>query len=122
MKNTRQRAAILRVLDESTEPLSAEEVFTRLRETEPAMALSTVYRNLARFCSENLLARDDFGDGASGLFLEKGVGVDEGDAARLGKTPADGGFAAGARPDKKEKRHDGLPAVAPGNGYTGKRA
>ncbi len=63
MKNTRQRAAILRVLDESTEPLSAEEVFTRLRETEPAMALSTVYRNLERFCSENLLARDDFGDG-----------------------------------------------------------
>ena len=63
MKNTRQRAAILRVLDESAEPLSAEEVHSRLRGEEPSLALSTVYRNLERFCSENLLHRDTFGDG-----------------------------------------------------------
>ena len=63
MKNTRQRAAILRVLDESAEPLSAEEVHSRLHGEEPSLALSTVYRNLERFCSENLLHRDTFGDG-----------------------------------------------------------
>lgn len=62
MKNTRQRAAILRVLEESAEPLSAEEVYSRLCGEEPAMALSTVYRNLERFCAENLLHRDTFGD------------------------------------------------------------
>ena len=63
MKNTRQRAAILRVLDESAEPLSAEEVYSRLRAEEPSMALSTVYRTLERFSAENLLHRDTFGDG-----------------------------------------------------------
>ena len=62
MKNTRQRAAILRVLEESAEPLSAEEVYSRLCGEEPTMALSTVYRNLERFCAENLLHRDTFGD------------------------------------------------------------
>lgn len=63
MKNTRQRAAILRVLEAGAEPMSAEEVYSRLRGEEPALALSTVYRNLERFSAENLLRRDTFGDG-----------------------------------------------------------
>ena len=42
MKHTRQREAILRELEAAAEPLSAEELFARLRDGEPAIALSTV--------------------------------------------------------------------------------
>ena len=63
MKHTRQREAILRELEAAAEPLSAEELFARLRDGEPAIALSTVYRNLERFCADNLVQRETTGDG-----------------------------------------------------------
>ena len=63
MKNTKQRAAILQVLEESADPMSAEEVYQALHGREPSLALSTVYRNLERFCADNLVQRETTGDG-----------------------------------------------------------
>lgn len=63
LKNTKQRGAILRLLEESTEPASAEELFALLKPEFPNLALSTVYRNLERFTGEGLLKKDSFNDG-----------------------------------------------------------
>ncbi len=65
MKNTKQRAAILQVLEENADPMSAEEVYQALHGREPSLALSTVYRNLERFAEEAILLKDVFGDGVA---------------------------------------------------------
>lgn len=62
-KNTKQRNAIMEIIKESAEPVSAEEIFARLRDEYPSLALSTVYRNLERFAADALIHKDVFNDG-----------------------------------------------------------
>lgn len=63
MKNTKQREAMLCVLRQSAEPLSAEDIFAQMKTAFPSLALSTIYRNLERFAADTLVERSDFGDG-----------------------------------------------------------
>lgn len=63
LKHTKQRAAILKILEDAQEPISAEELFFRLSRQPPVPALSTVYRNLERFTQEGMVERSDLGDG-----------------------------------------------------------
>lgn len=63
IKNTKQRGAIMGILKESAEPVSAEEIFARLTNEYPNLALSTVYRNLERFAADGLINKDVFNDG-----------------------------------------------------------
>ena len=63
LKNTKQRAAILSVLEKSAEPMSAEEIFLQLKDAFPSLALSTIYRNLERFSEDELTEKDVFQDG-----------------------------------------------------------
>lgn len=63
MKNTRQREALLYILQHSTEPMSAEELFAQMKTAFPTLALSTIYRNLERFAAASLVDKDVFGDG-----------------------------------------------------------
>lgn len=62
-KNTKQRGAIMEILKNSAEPVSAEEIFAALTGEYPNLALSTVYRNLERFAENGLISRDVFNDG-----------------------------------------------------------
>ena len=55
MKNTKQREAMLCVLRQSTEPLSAEDIFAQMKAAFPSLALSTIYRNLERFAASALV-------------------------------------------------------------------
>lgn len=64
-KNTRQRAAILELLRDSQEPMSAEEIHGALSTFFTAgrvPALSTVYRNLERFVENGLAKTELLGD------------------------------------------------------------
>ena len=63
MKNTKQRQAILCLLAQSHGPLTAEDIFQSLRDSCPSLALSTVYRNLERFCAEGLVKKESLNDG-----------------------------------------------------------
>ena len=63
MKNTKQRAAILRLLSQDEGPFTAEEIFEALHTEFPSLALSTVYRNLEKFTEAGLVRRDSFNDG-----------------------------------------------------------
>jgi Fe2+ or Zn2+ uptake regulation protein len=62
-KNTKQRGAIMQILKQSAEPVSAEEIFGCLKEECPSLALSTIYRNLERFAVDGLINKDVFNDG-----------------------------------------------------------
>ena len=63
MKNTQRRAAILAEVSASQGPVSAEEIFERLQERFPTLALSIVYRNLERFAADGLVEKETSPDG-----------------------------------------------------------
>lgn len=65
-KFTMQRQIILQAfLDSKENHLSAEDVFSLIRESNPDIGLATVYRALELFTSLELLKKLDFGDGRS---------------------------------------------------------
>jgi len=57
LKSTRYRRAMLGILAESGQPLSAEDVFLRLKERSYAANLSTVYRALETFAQKNMVEK-----------------------------------------------------------------
>lgn len=63
VKNTKQRCAIMQILKQSSDPVSAEDIFAALKAENPSLALSTVYRNLERFAGDGLIKKDVWRDG-----------------------------------------------------------
>lgn len=59
VKSTKHRYAILESLEKSEFPLTAEELFTLLREKTDSINLSTVYRTLETFTSKNLVIKSN---------------------------------------------------------------
>jgi Fur family ferric uptake transcriptional regulator len=66
LKNTKHRMAILRVLSQSNRPLTADEVYLKLRAEGVAISLSTVYRALELLTARGALQK-------SSLFTESGA-------------------------------------------------
>lgn len=63
---TPQREAIVRLfLDRPGEHLTADDVFTRLRDRQPEIGLATVYRTLDLLAELGILQKLDFGAGRS---------------------------------------------------------
>lgn len=56
-KITRQRLGILKVLEASAIPLSAQDIYLRLNQEHLPVSLSTIYRNLERMLFEDLVVR-----------------------------------------------------------------
>ena len=63
LKNTKQRAAILALLDTSREPVSAEDLYEKMKDDFPSLAISTVYRNLERFTALGIVEKEALPDG-----------------------------------------------------------
>ncbi|MFZ5973789.1 MAG: Fur family transcriptional regulator [Bacillota bacterium] len=64
LKKTKHRTAILAILEESTRPIAAEQVYFALKEKDVSINLSTVYRILETLASKNLVAKQNIvGDG-----------------------------------------------------------
>lgn len=55
LKCTKHRLMILEMLDKSSQPISAEQLFNVLQSKKIAINLSTVYRTLEVLCDKNLL-------------------------------------------------------------------
>lgn len=54
---TRQRLAILKLLNKEDYPLSAQDIYAKLKDNNPGLRLSTVYRNLNYFEKKKLVRR-----------------------------------------------------------------
>jgi Fur family ferric uptake transcriptional regulator len=66
LKCTRQRRAVLEILEQADQPVSAEQVFMALRENAIPASLSTVYRILDTLSDKALILRLDIaGDNRS---------------------------------------------------------
>jgi Fur family ferric uptake transcriptional regulator len=55
IRNTKQRDAIRRVIEESERPISAAEVLSLAARHVPALGIATVYRTLSAFLAEGLV-------------------------------------------------------------------
>jgi Fur family ferric uptake transcriptional regulator len=68
LKYTKQRASILKVLTESEQPVSAEEVFLALQRLSVNANLSTVYRILESLASKGIVLKTSIGSDTKALF------------------------------------------------------
>lgn len=57
LKSTRHRLSILKILNESPQPVSAEEVFLKLKSMDVSINLSSVYRILDAFVEKDIAVR-----------------------------------------------------------------
>jgi Fur family ferric uptake transcriptional regulator len=57
LKSTRHRLSILEILNESPQPISAEEIFLHLKSKEISINLSSVYRILDTFVEKELAVK-----------------------------------------------------------------
>ncbi len=55
MRNSKQRDAVLEVLKNCCDHPTADVIYDRVREEIPNISLGTVYRNLAKLCSEGYI-------------------------------------------------------------------
>ncbi|GAB6098713.1 Fur family transcriptional regulator [Halanaerocella petrolearia] len=69
---TKQRCAILEVLIDIKHPISAQDIFARLKEGRPKLRLSTVYRNLNYFVGENIVRKLKFDEHENKFELDEG--------------------------------------------------
>lgn len=70
LKVTRQRAAILSVLQEATGSLTADEIFLTLKQNDQTFGLSTVYRALSSLEEHDLVCRSDLPGSSQCYFLK----------------------------------------------------
>ena len=57
-RQTKQRTALLEALAHAEEPMSAEQLFSKLQPQFPRLALSTVYRNVERMVEEGAVQKE----------------------------------------------------------------
>lgn len=57
LKNTKQRTAILEILENSNQPISAEQIYFELIEKKISVSLSTVYRAVEIMVSKELVTK-----------------------------------------------------------------
>jgi Fur family ferric uptake transcriptional regulator len=62
IKNTKHRNLIFDLLQNTEEPLTAEEIFISLKGKSSSICLSTVYRTLEKLMSGNLLLKTNISD------------------------------------------------------------
>lgn len=62
VKNTRNRNAILEILEKSEVPLTAEEIYLLLKGKNASTCLSTVYRTFEMFISKDLVIKSNIID------------------------------------------------------------
>lgn len=60
---TLPRQVILDVFSNSTEHLSAEDVYLKIHKNHPEIGLTTVYRTIEILCRLGIIEKHDFGDG-----------------------------------------------------------
>ena len=69
---TASREAILNILAQSAEHLSAEDIYIKVHAKKPSIGLTTVYRTLELLVNIGMVAKFDFGDGRARFELLQG--------------------------------------------------
>ncbi len=57
LKNTKHRTAVIEILAQSSQPISAEEIYFMLKESKVDINLSTIYRTLEVFAANDIVTK-----------------------------------------------------------------
>lgn len=68
IRTTRQRMSVLTTLVGSDTPLTAEEIYVRVRERCPSVSFSTIYRVLDTLCEKNVLTKSGLMEGGRAMY------------------------------------------------------
>jgi Fur family ferric uptake transcriptional regulator len=68
LKNTRRRDSVLHVLEESSQPMTAEQIFFRLKSQKISISLSTVYRILDVLAAKAIVLKVSSAESGSAMF------------------------------------------------------
>lgn len=68
LKSTKHRTAILEILEQSDQPIAAEQIYLKLKGKDISINLSTVYRILEALVSRNLVIKSTIADDSRALF------------------------------------------------------
>lgn len=68
LKNTKHRSSILDILEQSSVPITAEDIFLRLKENDISISLSTVYRILETLVSKELVIKSSINNESKASF------------------------------------------------------
>lgn len=68
LKNTKRRAAILEILEQGSQPVTAEEIFMELNRLAVSTSLSTVYRELESLGSNGLVVKVKINENNKSLY------------------------------------------------------
>jgi Fur family transcriptional regulator, ferric uptake regulator len=68
LKNTKSRNLVYNILEGSDLPITAEQVFLKLKENESSINLSTVYRVLEVFVSKEIALKSSMTESSTALF------------------------------------------------------
>lgn len=71
LKSTRHRLSILKILNESPQPISAEEIFLQLKSMDVSINLSSVYRILDAFVEKDIAVKTSVDGCEMSLFEAK---------------------------------------------------
>lgn len=69
LKNTKQRNSVLKIIESSINPLTAEKIFEILKSENNNINLSTIYRTLNILCEKSLLLKILKSDGTASYQL-----------------------------------------------------
>lgn len=59
---TKNKQEILKLINDSNDHLTAEEIYFKIKQIIPSISLSTVYRNLGLMVEENLISKYEISD------------------------------------------------------------
>lgn len=68
LKNTKRRTAVLAMLEQATQPVTAEQIFLELNRSEIPASLSTVYRELDCLTNNGLVVKVTINESDKALF------------------------------------------------------
>ncbi len=68
LKKTKQRSAILEILQKNSQPVSAEQIFLELSEKKISASLSTVYRSLEAMAQKGVVTKINISSEGKALF------------------------------------------------------
>lgn len=68
IKSTKQRLAVIGELTASASPLTADEIYLKIRDCCDSLSLSTVYRILDILCKKDVVTRSGLMEGGKALF------------------------------------------------------
>ncbi len=68
LRSTKHRNSVLEVVKSSTQPVSAEEIYLRLKEQGISISLSTVYRVLEALLGKGMVVKTSVNDDSKALY------------------------------------------------------